>query len=353
MNIHLWRRLFISSVLMLSSVLGGFIILLVYWFGVLDWQHFQALQVRGVALWLIVVALIIGISLVSSVIMTVYLSEPYEWLRAKINWLLLGKYQHPIFEQKANKHGWYDDNQVIYDDINRVRDKLVQLSRDLQQFAMIPSFVGKETKEEIIEMERQRIARELHDSVSQQLFAATMMLSAIKDQQQVVLPELLQQQIMRVDQVIASAQIEMRALLLHLRPLGLEDRSLKQGVTQLLLELQTKIPTNLYWELADIQLDSGIEAHLFRIIQEALSNTLRHAKAQRLEVYLQEDQSSIQLKIIDDGVGFDVNQSDKLGSYGLRNIRERVNSLGGDCKIVSIIDKGTVIEINLPKGEKL
>lgn len=353
MNIHLWRRLFMAALMMLSSVLGAFILLLVYWFGVLSWEQFQALRLATVPMWLILVALVVGISLVSSIIVTIYLSEPYEWVRAKLNWLLLGKYKHPIFDQKTRRHGWYDDNQVIDEDINRVRDKLVQLSKDIQQFATIPSFVGTETKEEIIEVERHRIARELHDSVSQQLFAATMMLSAIKDQQQIVLPDLLQQQIMRVDHVIATAQVEMRALLLHLRPLGLEDRSLKQGITQLLLELQTKIPTNLYWELAEVNLDSGIEAHLFRVIQEALSNTLRHAKAQRLEVYLQEDQSSIQLKIIDDGVGFDVSQSDKLGSYGLRNIRERVNSLGGDCKIVSIIDKGTVIEINLPKGESI
>ena len=93
--------------------------------------------------------------------------------------------------------------------------------------------------------------------------------------------EPIRQQIIRVDKVIATAQIEMRALLLHLRPIGLEDRSLKQGIEQLLVELKTKIPTTIVWDLADVRLESGIEDHLFRIVQEAISNTLRHARANR------------------------------------------------------------------------
>ena len=237
---------------------------------------------------------------------------------------------------------------MVSSDLNRIRDKLVQLSRDLQDFAASPTFVGEETKEEIIETERHRIARELHDSVSEQLFAGTMMLSAIKDQEQVEIAEPIRQQIIRVDKVIATAQIEMRALLLHLRPIGLEDRSLKQGIEQLLLELQTKIPTTIVWDLADVRLESGIEDHLFRIVQEAISNTLRHARANRLEVYLQVDESSAQLKIVDDGLGFDMDKADKVGSYGLRNIRERVTNLGGECKILSMTGKGTVLDISLP-----
>ena len=262
---------------------------------------------------------------------------------------MLGKYQHPIFKDSGKGlHAWYDYSGVVSSDLNRIRDKLVQLSRDLQDFAASPTFVGEETKEEIIETERHRIARELHDSVSQQLFAATMMLSAIKDQEQVEIAEPIRQQIIRVDKVIATAQIEMRALLLHLRPIGLEDRSLKQGIEQLLLELQTKIPTTIVWDLADVRLESGIEDHLFRIVQEAISNTLRHARANRLEVYLQVDESSAQLKIVDDGLGFDMDKADKVGSYGLRNIRERVTNLGGECKILSMTGKGTVLDISLP-----
>ena len=349
MNLHLWRRLFVGQLavnLLMTAVIGG---LSSGYFGLVTFEQLVELTVMGIPFYLMVLVLNFVLAFVFSGFVTYFLSEPYEEIRAKINWLLLGKYQHPIFTPKEkDAHSWYDYNGVVSNDLNLIRDKIVQLSRDLQEFASSPTFVGTEMKEEIIEAERHRIARELHDSVSQQLFAATMMLSAIKDQQTVVIDPMIQAQIIRVDTIIATAQTEMRALLLHLRPLGLEKRSLKQGIEQLLQELQTKIPTTILWELADIRLESGIEDHLFRIVQEAISNTLRHAKAKRLEVYLRLDSSSVQLKIVDDGIGFDMNKMEKLGSYGLRNIQERVTSLGGDCKILSLPQQGTILDIRLP-----
>lgn len=349
MNLHLWRRLFLYQLLVNLAITTIMVVLQVYVFQTLSLASLWELTWFQIPFYLVLVGANFSIALVVSGFLTFFLSGPYEELRAKINWLLLGKYQHPIFKDSGKGlHAWYDYSGVVSSDLNRIRDKLVQLSRDLQDFAASPTFVGEETKEEIIETERHRIARELHDSVSQQLFAATMMLSAIKDQEQAEIAEPIRQQIIRVDKVIATAQIEMRALLLHLRPIGLEDRSLKQGIEQLLLELQTKIPTTIVWDLADVRLESGIEDHLFRIVQEAISNTLRHARANRLEVYLQVDESSAQLKIVDDGLGFDMDKADKVGSYGLRNIRERVTNLGGECKILSMTGKGTVLDITLP-----
>ena len=224
----------------------------------------------------------------------------------------------------------------------------MQLSADLQEFTAAPVFVGEDTKEEIIEKERSRIARELHDSVSQQLFAAMMMLSAINETIDGQLSEPIKKQLIKVEEVIGNAQTEMRALLLHLRPVALEDRSLKQGITNLLEELYSKVSLELKWELMETTLDSGIEDHLFRIVQEAVSNTLRHAKANKLEVYLNQTQDSVTLKIVDDGVGFESNQPDKVGSYGLRNMRERVVGLGGTFKIVSIKQQGTILDISIP-----
>ncbi|RAV24819.1 two-component sensor histidine kinase, partial [Staphylococcus warneri] len=91
----------------------------------------------------------------------------------------------------------------------------------------------------IIEDERQRLARELHDSVSQQLFAASMMLSAIKETK---LKAPLDQQIPVLEKMIQDSQLEMRALLLHLRPIGLKDKSLGEGIKDLVVDLQKKVP---------------------------------------------------------------------------------------------------------------
>ncbi len=152
------------------------------------------------------------------------------------------------------------------------------------------------------------------------------MLSAIKDQEQVEIAEPIRQQIIRVDKVIATAPSEMRALLLHLRPIGLEDRSANR-IEQLLIELKTKIPTTIVWDLADVRLESVLRSPLPHCARRPF-NTLRHARANRLEVLSPSGWSSAQLKIVDDGLGFDMDKADRSDLW-LRNIREWVTNLGG------------------------
>lgn len=236
--------------------------------------------------------------------------------------------------------------EILEKDIDSIREKLLELSREVQRSSNQPKFVDGQTKEEILEQERHRLARELHDSVSQQLFAAMMLLSAL-NQQLADADEATRKQMDMIERIINEAQSEMRALLLHLRPVNLEGKRLKQGIEQLLKELSTKIQIQLSWSVADVSLPKGIEDHLFRIVQELLSNTLRHAKAHELEVYLDNVDNTVSLRVMDDGVGFDP-QKNAVGSYGLQNIRERVAGMGGTCKIISFSGKGTSIEIKIP-----
>src|SRR5699024_392468 len=156
-----------------------------------------------------------------------------------------------------------------------------------------------------------------------------------------------QKQLKMVEGIINESQSEMRALLLHLRPINLEGKTLKKGIEQLLTELKTKIQIQLTWEIDDVLLATGMEDHLFRIVQELLSNTLRHSKAKELEVYLHQFPDSLLLRVIDDGIGFNPDDK-KARNYGLENIKERVNGMGGTCKIISFINKGTSIEIKIP-----
>lgn len=348
MNLRLWFRLFLNQVFISVSFVVVIIVIIVGPLAILPLDELLFRTVFRLPFILVLLAFIVASSAVYAVYIAFSLNEPYEHIRAKINWLLLGKYKHSIFNQEVNQRSWYDNDKIISNDINRIRERLVQLSADLQEFTAVPVFIGEDTKEEIIEKERSRIARELHDSVSQQLFAAMMMLSAINETIDGRLPEPIKKQLIKVEEVIGNAQTEMRALLLHLRPVALEDRSLKQGITNLLEELHSKVSLELKWELMETNLDSGVEDHLFRIVQEAVSNTLRHAKANKLEVYLNQTQDSVTLKIVDDGIGFESDQPDKVGSYGLRNMRERVVGLGGTFKIVSIKQQGTIIDISIP-----
>ena len=239
---------------------------------------------------------------------------------------------------------------TFFQETAKIAEMQEQLVQNLQQISSRPEYIGEETKEEIIELERHRIARELHDSVSQQLFAAMMMLSAMNEQKEQLSP-VIQQQLALVEKVINDSQSEMRALLLHLRPISLENKTLVQGIESLLKELTTKVQLSLHWELDEVTLPSTFEDHLFRIVQELVSNTLRHAKAKQLEVFLKQKDDYIILKLVDDGIGFDTSVS-KSGSYGLKNIEERVAGMGGQCKIISIANQGTIIEIKIPQKQE-
>ncbi|MGE7187307.1 sensor histidine kinase [Peribacillus sp. NPDC006672] len=200
--------------------------------------------------------------------------------------------------------------------------------------------------QEIVSQERNRLARELHDSVSQQLFAASMFMSAITESQS-DMEKTEMKQFKIVEEMIHQSQLEMRALLLHLRPVALKGKSLQAGMKELLEELAQKVTMDINWKMETVTLDKGIEDHLFRILQESISNTLRHAKADSLEVLLIVRDGLIILRITDDGIGFNVEES-KTGSYGLQNMHERAVELGGTMQLVSVPNKGTKLEVKIP-----
>jgi len=195
--------------------------------------------------------------------------------------------------------------------------------------------------------ERQRLARELHDAVSQQLFAISMTATAVgrildKDFEKA------KRQIFLIEEMASVAQSEMRALLMHLRPVHLEGKRLSDALRDLLNELRAKVPIEIDWEMDDgVAMSKGIEDHLFRIVQEALSNALRHAKATRLELKLLQRQDAVRLLIRDNGVGFDMSDK-KQSSYGLSTMQERVTEIGGLFSIVSAPQQGTRIDIRVP-----
>lgn len=200
--------------------------------------------------------------------------------------------------------------------------------------------------EERIVQERQRLARELHDSVSQQLFAASMLLSAMTETEKSVNGEI-SKPLSQVERIVQQAQLEMRALLLHLRPAVLNNKTLAEGLEELLIELQQKVFFTIKYRLEDVQLSKGAEDHLFRIAQETLSNTLRHSKASEVEVLFVERDDLAIFRVQDNGVGFEQGEG-KAGSYGLQNVMERAVEIGGTCRIVSIPSQGTMVEVKMP-----
>ena len=206
-------------------------------------------------------------------------------------------------------------------------------------------------EEAIIEKERKRIARDLHDTVSQELFAAHMILSGVSQQALKLDREKMQTQLQSVAAILETAQKDLRVLLLHLRPVELEEKSLVEGIQILLKELEDKSDLKVSLKQNVSTLPKKIEEHIFRILQELISNTLRHAQASCLDVYLYQTDVELQLKVVDNGIGFQLGSLDDL-SYGLRNIKERVEDMAGTIQLLTAPKQGLAVDIRIPLLDK-
>ena len=225
-----------------------------------------------------------------------------------------------------------------------VGKRAAELSAEIQRLSAEETSV----RAEIVEEERKRISRELHDSVSQELFAATMILSAVTEAGDSVSSDQIQTQTALALKILQEAQNEMRALLLHLRPTELSGQTLVAGLRGLIEELSAKISSNINYKLSDVEASATVEDNLFRMAQEILSNTLRHSQAENIDISLREQGGLILFKIRDDGVGFNPDEI-KQASYGLKNLEERALLLGGEIAVTSQPNQGTTVEIRVPK----
>lgn len=241
-----------------------------------------------------------------------------------------------------------EDDTELGKNVNLLSRKMQQLTNNLQKTEN--TYIA--SSQEIVKKERKRIARDLHDTVSQELFASSMILSGVSHNLDQLEKKQLQTQLLAIEDMLNNAQNDLRVLLLHLRPTELEGKTLSEGLAMILRELTDKSNIEVVYKEDIGELPKTIESNFFRIAQEFISNTLKHAKASRLEVYLYQTSSKVQLKMIDDGIGFDMDVVRDL-SYGLKNIEDRVNDLAGTVKFLSAENKGVVMDIHVPimKGD--
>ncbi len=231
---------------------------------------------------------------------------------------------------------------------NKMADRIEKQVNTLQRLVDENVRLVNQTKLTTALDERRKLARELHDAVSQELFAISMTLSA--------LPRLMESDMdkakahfIQVEEMVVNAQQELRALIMHLRPVTLEGNMLYEGIQKLLEELQQKHPQiNWEWNIDDQEpLTPGVEDQLFRVFQEAISNMLRHSKATNFRLHYLKREERIILTIEDNGIGF-TDKDKKKSSYGIDNMRERIEDIGGRFDLISYPSKGTRIEIRVP-----
>jgi signal transduction histidine kinase len=195
------------------------------------------------------------------------------------------------------------------------------------------------------ERERSRWARELHDDTLQQLAGLKMLLSGARRQGSA---QRLEQAVgLALDQIDDSIA-ELRRLIVDLRPAALDDLGLADAVESLVERVQRSsgLKTTVRIDIGDKRLPRALEDNAYRIVQEALTNVVKHAGATRIDITLQRADEPLGIGVVDDGSGLD--PAAETGGFGLIGMRERVALAGGTLQITSGPTGGTAIDVRLP-----
>jgi signal transduction histidine kinase len=197
--------------------------------------------------------------------------------------------------------------------------------------------------------ERQRIARELHDSVNQLLYGICLYSTAASKAIQSKNFDLAAQNNKEIKENAMQALQEMRLLILELHPPNLQDEGLVGALQACLqtLETRTGLQTELLAEGMS-KLPGPIEGELFRIAREALTNMIKHARAKKVTVDLRLSDGTVCMEICDSGVGFRIEEARNGGGLGLRIMEERVKQINGSLEIDSVQGIGTRIRVTVP-----
>lgn len=207
----------------------------------------------------------------------------------------------------------------------------------------------QQASESATRTERQRIARDLHDTIKQQLFsisisAATAEVYWSKDLSKA------QAAIVDIQQVLKEAQVEMQALLQQLGSTPLENTKLADALQTQAEALKYRSGLEMNLTIGDLPPDEllpeGTQETIFRLVQEAFANIARHARATSVIVALQQSERALHLMVSDNGKGFDTNIA--RAGMGLTNMRERVAALGGSIEVQSAPGQGTTNHITVP-----
>ena len=187
--------------------------------------------------------------------------------------------------------------------------------------------------------ERNRLARDLHDSVKQQVFAISMQLSAARATLRET--DKAYSSVMQAEKLAQQAGAELTTLIHQLRPPVLERKSLPEAIKEHVNEWthQNNIETEMAVSEASVSVDS--EQALFRVLQEALANVARHSRATKAWVRLQSDTNHVTLSVKDNGIGYDTQQIAK--GIGLDSMKERLAAVNGFLDISSFPSQGTCV----------
>ena len=239
----------------------------------------------------------------------------------------------------VNKPGGFTDEDI----------QVMQLFADQAAIAIEHAQLHQQAEKLAVIEERQRLARELHDSVTQALYSVTLYADATRMALSAGRQEVASEHLQELRNMAREAMMDMRLLIFELHPPILEKEGLVTAVQTRLetVEARSGLQTTLHVEGEEIRLPLSIEEELYRIVQEALNNAVKHAKAQQVTIEFQYEDKRFCLEVRDDGSGFDPSIARQSGGMGLRGLKERVQRIGGQLVIESTLKKGTNLKVEI------
>lgn len=226
-------------------------------------------------------------------------------------------------------------------------DKWLRAFTDSAAIAIRNAQLYERAQDAAVWEERQAIARELHDAVSQTLFSANMIADALPymwEQHADNVPNRLQE----LRQLTYHAMAELRTMLLELRPQTLIDTNFSDLLEQLVQAYGRRTSTEMRLDTDErqpVDLPIDVKVTLYRIAQEAVNNIVQHAEASDAQICVEAFDQGVALRISDNGRGFEIDRS-YPGHHGLCIMRERAEKIGAELEISSVLQVGTTIQVN-------
>ncbi len=239
------------------------------------------------------------------------------------------------------------DNNLLYKNINQLLGKYVEQNEKL---TLLSSKILKAHEEE-----RKRIAREIHDGPAQSAACLALKLELCKKLLEIKSYDKLSAELDKLGLDVRSTVKEIRSIIYDLKPSYLDDGlfiALENHIN--IFRDNTKLNLDYFTEGKDTNIEYYIGSTVFRIMQEALTNISKHAKAKHVRVSIEVTENELCLNVTDDGKGFDVytikhpKHVEIERGFGIEGMRERVELINGSISINSSINKGTIISIKVP-----
>ena len=261
-----------------------------------------------------------------------------------------GDYRARLEPGPDDEVGWLEKQ------LNQMAGQLEEAVASLRELAEQNRRLGEEAGRGAALEERMRFARDLHDTVNQQLFVLAMRTAAVKRRLEQIGGDALEllSEIESLEELARQAHSQIRELILQIRPVTLEKEGLGAALKEYLKNMAEREGWNVSEKIDPAVRPAGqVAESLFRIVQEALNNVSKHAWAKQVEVVLTCEDEHVRLVVGDDGVGFDPRRPGRPTAVGLAGIRERAELSGGKANITSFPGRGTELEVVVPlSGER-